>query len=112
MKKGGCGSVLDLFQTVEDIGPTAFTIPYLIPMLENAGANVFVPRERDVQTNEVIVDNDFHTKDNYSETSFSEKNIWKTSDQKGFALINPTIKEGENPLRTVQANTLFHYLIL
>ncbi len=88
-----------LFQTVEDIGPTAFTIPYLIPMLENAGANVFVPRERDVQTNEVIVDNDFSTKDNYSETSFSEKNIWKTSDQKGFALIHPTIKEGENPFK-------------
>ncbi len=88
-----------LFQTVEDIGPTAFTIPYLIPMLENAGANVFVPRERDVQTSEVIVDNDFSTKDNYLETSFSEKNIWKTLDQKGFALINPTIKEGENPFK-------------
>jgi len=27
-------------------------------MLEKAGARVFVPRERDVQTNEVIVDND------------------------------------------------------
>jgi len=86
-----------LFQTVEDIGPTAFTIPYLIPMLENAGANVFVPRERDIQINEVIVDNDFGNKDNYSETSFFEKNIWKNSEQKGFALINPTIKEGENP---------------
>ena len=48
-----------LFQTVEDVGPLSFTIPYLIPMLENAGANVFVPRERDIQLNEVIVDNDF-----------------------------------------------------
>jgi hypothetical protein len=36
----------------------AFTIPYLIPMLEHAGAMVFVPRERDTQTNEVIVVND------------------------------------------------------
>lgn len=33
-------------------------IPYLIPMLENAGANVFTPRERDTQKQEVIVDND------------------------------------------------------
>lgn len=88
-----------LFQTVEDVGPTAFTIPYLIPMLENAGANVFVPRERDIQINEVIVDNDVSSKENYIETSFSEKNIWKTSAQKGFALFHPTIKEGENPFK-------------
>lgn len=47
-----------LFQSVEDLGPLSFTLPYLIPMLENAGARVFVPRERDTQTHEVIVDND------------------------------------------------------
>jgi hypothetical protein len=88
-----------LYQTVEDLGPIAFTIPYLIPMLENAGANVFVPRERDIQTNEIIVDNDIGNKENYLETSFSDKNIWKTSEEKGFALINPTIKEGENPFQ-------------
>ncbi len=36
-----------IFQTIEDLLPTSFTIPYLIPMLENSGANVFVsPRER------------------------------------------------------------------
>ncbi len=88
-----------LFQTVEDIGPTSFTIPYLVPMLENAGANVFVPRERDIQTNEVIVDNDSGIKDSYSETDYSDTNKWQTSDQKGFALLTPTIKEGENPFR-------------
>jgi hypothetical protein len=88
-----------LFQTVEDIGPMAFTIPYLIPMLENAGANVFVPRERDLQLNEVIVDNDFGNKESYQEKTFSEKSFWKTSSQKGFALINPTIKESENPFK-------------
>jgi len=86
-----------LFQTVEDVGPIAFTIPYLIPMLENAGANVFVPRERDIQLNEVIVDNDSENKESYQEKTFSEKSFWKTSAQKGFALKNPTIKEGENP---------------
>lgn len=88
-----------LFQTVEDIGPLAFTIPYLIPMLENAGANVFVPRERDIQLNEVIVDNDFGNKESYQEKTFSEKGFWKTSSQKSFALKNPTIKEGENPFK-------------
>lgn len=88
-----------LFQTVEDIGPLAFTVPYLIPMLENAGANVFVPRERDFQLNEIIIDNDFSSKENYVENSLSENNQWTTSAQKGFALLNKTIKEGENPFR-------------
>ncbi len=88
-----------LFQTVEDVGPMSFTIPYLIPMLENAGANVFVPRERDIQLNEVIVDNDFVNKESYQEKIVSEKSIWETSSQKGFALKNPTIKEGENPFK-------------
>lgn len=86
-----------LFQTVEDLGTMAYTLPYLVPMLENAGANVFIPRERDIQTNEVIVDNDFSGKENYFETSVSDKIVWKTSSEKGFALKNPTIKEGENP---------------
>ena len=88
-----------LFQTVEDVGPIAFTIPYLIPMLENAGANVFVPRERDIQLNEVIADNDFGNKESYQEKTFSEKSFWKTSPLKGFALKNKTIKEGENPFK-------------
>lgn len=88
-----------LFQTVEDVGPMSFTIPYLIPMLENAGANVFVPRERDIQLNEVIVDNDNSFGKSYVEKNFLGKNVWKTSDQKGFALVNSTIKEGENPFQ-------------
>jgi hypothetical protein len=88
-----------LFQTVEDVGPMSFTIPYLIPMLENAGANVFVPRERDIQLNEVIADNDFENKETYQEKTFSEKSFWKTSSLKGFTLKNPTIKEGENPFK-------------
>jgi len=47
-----------LFTSLEDISPTAFVIPFLAPMLENAGATVFIPRERDWQRIEVIVDND------------------------------------------------------
>ncbi|MEQ8819287.1 MAG: N-acetylmuramoyl-L-alanine amidase [Sumerlaeia bacterium] len=47
-----------LFTTIEDLGPLAYINPFLLPMLENAGANVFSVRERDYNTNEVIVDND------------------------------------------------------
>ncbi|MCK7533361.1 MAG: hypothetical protein MZV63_21180 [Marinilabiliales bacterium] len=50
-----------LFGTVEDLSVMAYVIPYLTPMLENSGATVFLPRERDVQLNEVIVDNDRST---------------------------------------------------
>ncbi len=47
-----------VFTTVEDKFTLSFVIPYLAPMLERAGANVFMPRERDYQRNEVIVDNE------------------------------------------------------
>jgi hypothetical protein len=51
-----------LFTTTEDLLSQTIVIPYLIPMLENAGAIVFSPRERDWQRNEVIVDNDLPVK--------------------------------------------------
>ncbi|MCF0243572.1 MAG: N-acetylmuramoyl-L-alanine amidase [Bacteroidaceae bacterium] len=41
--------------TREDIFTRTIVVPYLIPMLENAGANVFTSRERDEQTQEIIV---------------------------------------------------------
>ena len=47
-----------LFGTVEDMATMSYVVPYLVPMLENAGASVFLPRERDIQRHEVIVDND------------------------------------------------------
>ena len=47
-----------VFTTVEDKFTLSFVIPYLTPMLERTGANVFMPRERDYQRNEVIVDNE------------------------------------------------------
>lgn len=46
------------FMTVEDMFTQSFVIPFLIPMLENAGAYVLTPRERDTQKNESVVDND------------------------------------------------------
>jgi len=47
-----------LFCTREDLLTQSFVFPYLIPMLENAGAVVYSARERDVQTAEALVDND------------------------------------------------------
>ena len=83
------------FQTVEDILPMGFTIPYIIPMLENAGANVFVPRERDFQINEVIVDNDSPKDNKYIESN----NKWKIGADSGFAIGNPPYISGENPFK-------------
>lgn len=47
-----------LFTTVEDLYTMSYANPFLMPMLERAGAVVFSERERDFQTAEVIVDND------------------------------------------------------
>ena len=47
-----------IFQTVEDLYTQSYVLPFLVPMLENAGANVLLPRERDCQREEIIVDND------------------------------------------------------
>ncbi len=47
-----------LFSTVEDMYTQSYVLPFLIPMLENAGAYVLTPRERDIQKYEVIIDND------------------------------------------------------
>ena len=47
-----------IFQTVEDLYTQSYVLPFLVPMLENAGAYVMLPRERDANPYEVIVDND------------------------------------------------------
>ena len=65
-----------LFQTVEDMFTQSFVIPYLVPMLENAGAYVMLPRERDVQTNEVIADFDV-IDEAYGSAYYKEEGKWK-----------------------------------
>ncbi len=84
-----------IFQTVEDLYPMAYTIPMLIPMLENAGANVFVPRERDWQLNEVVVDNNGSTGKSIYVAS---DNFFESENNSGFARGNPPYVE-ENPFR-------------
>ncbi len=77
----------NLFGTNEDLFTQTIVVPYLIPMLEKAGATVFTPRERDWQENEIIVDNDDEVRLPY----YSEQNIlqkWTDGGCSGFA--NPT----------------------
>ena len=45
-----------LWTTVEDLYTSSYVRSFLVPMLENAGAVVLQPRERDTQLHEVIVD--------------------------------------------------------
>lgn len=86
-----------LFTTTEDLLSQTIVIPYLIPMLENAGAIVFSPRERDWQRNEVIVDNDLPVKNGkYIETS--GRHQWLMADT-GFAHRKDIYFDRENPFR-------------
>ncbi|MCD6337193.1 MAG: hypothetical protein J7M01_03045, partial [Candidatus Marinimicrobia bacterium] len=80
------------FQVVEDIYPTAYVLQYLVPMLENAGANTFLPRERDVNTNEVIVDNDDPN------SGYSERGNWENGGI-GFAEGQKPYISGDNPFQ-------------
>ena len=84
-----------LFQTVEDMFTQSFVLPYLVPMLENAGAYVLMPRERDVQRNEVVADND-STDRSYGIAAYTEKGRWKTVEE-GFAASKPVYTGIETP---------------
>lgn len=85
-----------LFCTTEDLFTQSFVLPYVIPMLENAGAIVYTPRERDTQKNEIIVDNDTPNASLYLEVG-SKKAKWATASVKGFAQKKAIYKDGENP---------------
>ena len=89
-----------LFGTTEDLFTQTIVVPYLIPMLEKAGAIVFTPRERDWQTAEVIVDND-GAKRNYFEVTAQGK--WQTTPNPGFAWHTGTYSDGENPFEAGSA---------
>ncbi len=87
-----------LFCTTEDLFTQSIILPYLIPMLQNAGAVVFTPRERDVQRNEVIVDNDTRTPGSfYLETKSKQGKFSTPMGVKGFAYTRPVLQNGENP---------------
>ena len=89
-----------LFATTEDLFTQTIVVPYLIPMLEHAGAIVFTPRERDWQKAELIVDND-GSSHNYQEVSSNGK--WQQAPQRGFAWHAGSYQDGENPFEAGSA---------
>ena len=82
-----------LFCTTEDLFSQTFVIPYIIPMLENAGAVVYTPRDRDWQNNEVVIDNDAPEKDGI----YQEEGRWHTCDSAGFAHLKDAYYMGDHP---------------
>jgi hypothetical protein len=89
-----------LFRTVEDLLPMAFVLPYLAPMLELAGATVWMPRERDTQHHEVVVDNSSPpVAGTYRETQSRPEVTWQTGYDPGFAPPAGPLRGNENPFR-------------
>lgn len=73
-----------LFCTTEDLFTQSIIVPFLFPMLEKAGAIVASPRERDVQTQESVVDNDASFGGVYLENNTSSAS-WSNAPFSGFA---------------------------
>ena len=102
-----------LYCTTEDLFTQSIVIPYLIPMLENAGAIVFTPRERDWQKNELIVDNDMgNTNGSYFENN--SKYVWE-SGTAGYCKTRDVYVDKQNPFtegtyRKIEATNNKHHL--
>jgi hypothetical protein len=86
-----------VMQTVEDLYTLSYVYPFLMPMLENAGATVLTPRERDTQCHEILVDNDIADSSEYHE--FNQTEIWSIGKTAGFASSKNFYLQGENPFK-------------
>ena len=89
------------WMTVEDTYTQSYVIPFLIPMLENAGAYVMTPRERDTQKMECVVDNDpafegMRTGTLRRKGSYSETGKWEKAGT-GFADAKAVYSGSDNP---------------
>ena len=84
-----------LWETVEDLYTQSYVIPYIVPMLERAGAYVLLPRERSMRTEEIILDNDKGVSTAiYRETSGTT--AWELAGE-GFAHLHEVYPSGHNP---------------
>ncbi len=84
-----------LFCTSEDLFTQSIVIPFLMPMLQNAGAIVWSPRERDWQKHEVIVDNDYPELHGlYRE--ITGRNEWQTTGE-GWGCVQDVMLNKQNP---------------
>ena len=77
-----------VWSTVEDLYTTSYTMPFLVPMLENAGAVVVQPRERDTQTYEQVVDDS---------QAIQHGNAFAQAAEAGWATPETHLLEGDNP---------------
>lgn len=86
-----------LFQTSEDLFTQSFLVQFLVPMLENAGANVILPRERDWHDFELVIDNDSTENESSRTHGYVEYNgSWKKKEG-GFADSKSLYTDEENP---------------
>lgn len=85
-----------LFCTTEDLFTQSIVVPFLIPMLENAGAIVYTPRERDWQRMGVVVDNDIVFGASQYLEGRTDKRQWDAVEG-GFMQKEGLYTDGENP---------------
>ena len=86
-----------LFGTVEDLLSRSFVDPYVAPMLENAGAYVMMPRERDFSHRSLVIDHDWSSGDGRFATT-SGRHKWEAlPDSTGFGHREDYLVQGENP---------------
>lgn len=81
-----------LWETVEDLYTQGYVLPFLVPMLERAGASVLLPRERSTMREELIIDNDH----GIDQTKYSEAGKWQEAGV-GFAHLHESYPSGHNP---------------
>lgn len=94
-----------LFTTVEDLLSTTFVNAYIIPMLENAGAYVMTPRERDASLHEAIADATRSHNGSFAVTDGREH--WQaTADSTGYLMPQGAIYGTANPFRAGNAMTV------
>lgn len=81
------------WMTREDLFTQSFVLDYLVPMLEHAGANVLLPRERDLQPYEVLIDADIF------DSGYTEQNGRYAWEEGGLGFAHPkrVYTELENP---------------
>ena len=87
--------------TAEDLYTQSYVLPFLIPMLENAGAVTMTPRERDIQVNEVVCDNDPAFPGERGglvrrKGKYQEKGPWSSAGE-GFADAKRAYEDHDNP---------------
>ena len=84
-----------LWETVEDLFTQSYVLPYIVPMLERAGATVLLPRERSTRTEEMIIDNN-NGIDNTTYTEHNGSKKWQNGGI-GFAHLYECYPSGHNP---------------